>query len=188
MEEVRKKITLTWWGSQILTSILTSDIKFIKSGQKILSMNILRVFSDHHFWRQNWRQYLWTSLCQCNFFANLLHSLGVWFFWHLTSFWYFGSKLPMGPIAHTPVLHYPCIALPTCLIPVVPHTPVPLLPMCPIPPVGLIAHMPHTPSTLLPMWPIAHVPHHPCPHLDLIGISNIHWTHDLAHAHHVPML
>ena len=46
---------------------------------KILSMNILRVFSDHHFWRQNWHQYLWTSLCQFNFFVNLLHSLGVWF-------------------------------------------------------------------------------------------------------------
>ena len=48
-----------------------------------------------HIWCQNWCQYLWTSLCQFNFFVNLLHSLGVSFFdiWHLfdnlTSFWYF---------------------------------------------------------------------------------------------------
>ena len=61
---------------------------------KILSVNILRVFSDHHMWHQNWRQYLWTSLCQFIFFVNLLYSPGVWFFdiWHLfdnlTSFWH----------------------------------------------------------------------------------------------------
>ena len=146
---------------------------------KILSMNILRVFSDHHLWRQNWCQYLWTSLCQFNFFVNLLHSLGVWFFdiwhflttWHLfnnlTSFWYSGSKLPMGHIAHvshTPVPHCPCIPLPTWPIPLVPHTPVPMcpIPLYSIPPVGLVAHMPHTPSTPLPMWPIPLVSHTPC--------------------------
>ena len=63
--------------------------------------DILRVFSDHHLWHQNWHQYLWTSLCQFIFFVNLLHSPGVWFFdiWHLfdnltfffdnlTSFWH----------------------------------------------------------------------------------------------------
>ena len=73
---------------------------------KILSVNILRVFSDHHLWRQNWRQYLWTSLCQFIFFVNLLHSPGVWFLtfdiflttWHLfdnlTSFWH--STYNMG--------------------------------------------------------------------------------------------
>ena len=127
---------------------------------KILSMNILRVFSDHHLWCQNWRQYLWTSLCQFNFFVNLLHSVGVSFFdiWHLfdnlTSFWYFGSKSPMGPIAHvahTPVSHCP-------------HGPYPLypIPLYPYPPVGLIAHMPHTPCIPLPMWPIVHVAHTPC--------------------------
>ena len=44
---------------------------------------------------KNWRQYVWTSLCQFIFFMNLLHSLCVWFFdiWHLfdnlTSFWQF---------------------------------------------------------------------------------------------------
>ena len=152
--------------------------------QKILSMNILRVFSEHHLWCQNWCQYLWTSLCQFNFFVNLLHSLGVWFFdiWHffdnLTSFWYFGSKSPMGPIAHvshTPVPHCPCIPLATWPISLVPHTPVALLPMCPIPlypipPVGLIAHIPHTPVPHCPCDPIAHVahvahrPHTPVPH------------------------
>ena len=142
---------------------------------KILSVNILSVFSDHHLWRQNWHQYLWTSLCQFNFFVNLLHSLGVSFFdiWHLfdnlTSFWYLGAIRPWAPfphVAHTPVPHCPCTPLPTWPIPLVPH--VPLLPTCPIPytPVGLIAHMPHTPvphcpCDPLPMWPIPPVPH--CP-------------------------
>ena len=89
-----KNNKLTQWGSQILTSILMWNMKVIKIAQKILSVNILRVFSDHHLWRQNWRQYLWTSLCQFIFFLNLLHSPGVWFFdiWHLfdnlTSFWH----------------------------------------------------------------------------------------------------
>ena len=58
------------------------DIKY--EGQqncpKILSMDILRVLSDHYMWCQNWRQYVWTSLCQFIFFVHLLHSLGVWFF------------------------------------------------------------------------------------------------------------
>ena len=132
---------------------------------KILSMNILRVFSDHHLWRQNWHQYLWTSLCQFNFFVNLLHSLGVSFFdiWHLfdnlTSFWQLDIFLMIW-FAH--VSH--CLRGPYPLYPI---PPVSLLPMCPIPlypipPVGLIAHMPHTPSTPLPMWPIAHVAHTPC--------------------------
>ena len=47
---------------------------------KTLSMPILRVFGDHHMWRQNWHQYVWTSLCQFIFFVNLLHSLCVWLF------------------------------------------------------------------------------------------------------------
>ena len=61
---------------------------------KTLSMNILRVFGHHHMWRQNWCQYVWTSLCQFIFFVNLLHSPCVWLFdiWHLfdnlTSLWY----------------------------------------------------------------------------------------------------
>ena len=58
------------------------DVKY--EGQqncpKILSMDILRVSSDHHMWHQNWHQYVWTSLCQFNYFVHLLHSLGVWFF------------------------------------------------------------------------------------------------------------
>ena len=146
---------------------------------KIVSMNIWSVFSDHHLWRQNWRQYLWTSLCQFNFFVNLLHSLGVSFFdiWHLfdnlTSFWQLDIFLifweqiahgppfllwliPLYPIAH--VAHTPCT--PCAPIAHVPHTPVPYTP------VGLIAHMPHTPvphcpCDPLPMWPIPPVPH--CP-------------------------
>ena len=141
---------------------------------KILSMNILRVFSDHHLWHQNWHQYLWTSLCQFNFFVNLLHSLGVSLFdiWHLfdnlTSFWQldifliFWEQIAHGP--HCPCGPYPCIPLPMWPIPLVPHTPcahVPHTPV-PIPPVGLIAHMSHTPCTPLPMWPIPLVPHTPC--------------------------
>ena len=60
---------------------------------KTLSMHILRISGHHHMWRQNWRQYAWTSLCEFIFFVNLLHSPCVWLFdmWHLfdnlTSFW-----------------------------------------------------------------------------------------------------
>ena len=155
---------------------------------KILSLNILRVFSDHHLWRQNWCQYVWTSLCQFNFLVNLLHSLGVWFFdiWHLfdnlTSFWHFGCKSPMGPIAHVPNCLYLCTPLsmyPLSMwpIPLVPHTPVPLLPICPIPlypitPSG--SHCPYAPypCTPYPQWvslpicPIPLLPHCPlCPYI-----------------------
>ena len=70
---------------------------------KILFMNILRVFSDHHLWRQNWHQYLWTSLCQFNFlwtssivkvfeFLTFDIFLTTWhFFDNLTSFWHFDT-------------------------------------------------------------------------------------------------
>ena len=153
---------------------------------KILSMNILRVFSDYHLWRQNWRQYLWTSSCQFNFFVNLLHSLGVWYFdiWHffdnMTSFWQLDIFLIFWEqIAHGP--HCPCIPLPMWPIPLVPYTPVPLLPMCliplyPIPPVGLVAHMSHTPVPHCPcdplsMWPIPLVPHTPYAPLPIGPIS-----------------
>ena len=154
---------------------------------KILSMNILRVFSDHHLLRQNWRQYLWTSLCQFNFFVNLLHSLGVWFFdiWHLfenlTSFWQldifliFWEQIAHGP--HCPCGPYPCIPLATWPIPLVPHTPcahvshttVPIPPSgphCPYAPYPLypIPPMPPLPIGPIPLYPIAHtpVPHTPC--------------------------
>ena len=163
---------------------------------KILSMNILRVFSDHHLWRQNWRQYLWTSLCQFNFFVNLLHSLGVWIFdiWHLfdnlTSFWYFGSKSPMGPIAHvshTPVPHCPSIPLSTWPIPLVPHTPL-WTSLCQF---NFFVNLLHSLGvwifdiwhlfdnltsfwyfgSKLPMGPIAHVSHTPVPHCPSIPLS-----------------
>ena len=138
---------------------------------KILSMNILSVFSDHHLWRQNWCQYLWTSLCQFNFFVNLLHSLGVSIFWHLTSFWQLDIFLiSWEQIAHGPP--FPMWLIPLYPIAHVAHTPCTPYPMCPycpcapypIPPVGLIAHMPHTPVPHcpwdpLPMWPIPPVPH-----------------------------
>ena len=79
---------------------------------KILSMNILRVFSDHHLWCQNWCQYLCTSLCQFNFFVNLFHSLGVWIFdiWHLfdnlTSFWQLDIFLTFWHITWTISAHH----------------------------------------------------------------------------------
>ena len=71
------------------------DIKYEghQNCSKTLSMHILRVFGHHHMWRQNWHQYVWTSLCEFIFFVNLLHSPCVWLFdiWHLfdnlTSFW-----------------------------------------------------------------------------------------------------
>ena len=161
---------------------------------KILSMNILSVFSDHHLWRQNWRQYLWTSLCQFNFFVNLFHSLGVSFFdiWHLfdnlTSFWQLdiflttwhlfdilGANCPWAPfphVAHTPVPHCPCIPLPTWPIPLVPHTP------C-----APIAHVSHTPVPYTPSgphcpyapypYPIAHVTHCQCGPYPLYPITQI---------------
>ena len=151
---------------------------------KILSMKILSVFSDHHLWCQNWRQYVWTSLCQFNFFVNLLHSLGVSIFdiWHLFDIflttWHLfdilGANRPWAPfrhVAHTPVPHCPCIPLAMWPIPLVPHTPcapIAHVPHTPVPytPSGLIAHMPHTPvphcpCDPLPMWPIPPVPH--CP-------------------------
>ena len=150
---------------------------------KILSMNILSVFSDHHLWCQNWRQYLWTSLCQFNFFVNLLHSLGVSFFWHLTSFWQLdiflttwhlfdilGANHPWAPfphVAHTPVPHCPCIPLPMWPIPLVPHTPcapIAHVPHTPVPYTPSGPHWPYAPypCTPLPMWPIAYVAHTPC--------------------------
>ena len=72
------------------------DIKYEgrQNCSKTLSMHILRVFGCHHMWRQNWHQYMWTSLCQFIFFVNLLHSPCVWLFdiWHLfdnlTSFYH----------------------------------------------------------------------------------------------------
>ena len=71
------------------------DIKYEghQNCSKTLCMHILRFFGHHHMWRQNWHQYVWTSLCQFIFFVNLLHSQCVWLFdiWHLfdnlTSFW-----------------------------------------------------------------------------------------------------
>ena len=157
---------------------------------KILSMNILSVFSDHHLWRQNWRQYLWTSLCQFNFFVNLLHSLGVSFFdiWHLfdnlTTFWQLDIFLifweqiahglpfpmwliPLYPIAH--VSHCPHGPYPLC--PYCPCAPYPCtlypqwasLPMCPIP-LYPIAHVTHCLCGPYPLCPIAHRPHTPVPH------------------------
>ena len=37
---------------------------------KILSMDILRVFGEHHMSRQNWCLYMWTSLCQFFFVST----------------------------------------------------------------------------------------------------------------------
>ena len=189
MEEVHKKIKLTQWGSQILTSILTSDMKVIKIAQKYFLWTFLSVFSDHHFWRQNWRQYLWTSLYQFNFFVNLLHSLGVSFFdnltsfwqldiflttWHLfdnlTSFWYFGSKSPMGPLS--PCGSYPCTPLPMYPIAHMAHTHCTPYPMCPYCPCTLYPQWASLPICPIPLYPIAHVTHCLCGPYPLCPIAH----------------
>ena len=147
---------------------------------KILSMNILRVFSDHHLWSQNWHQYLWTSLCQFNFFVNLLHSLGVWIFdiWHLfdnlTSFWQLDIFLTFWHTTWSISAHH-WLGVKVgsrgthdlvCPIPLYPCGPYVLyaIPLYPIAPIA------HTPCTLLPhvpplpMWLIPTVPHTPIPY------------------------
>ena len=146
---------------------------------KILSMNILRVFSDHHLWRQNWHQYLWTSLCQFNFFVNLLHSLGVWifdiwhlfdnltFFWQLDIFLIFWEQIVHAP--HRPCGPYPCTLLPMYPIAHMAHTPCTPYPLCPyfpcapypctLYPYPQWASLPICP---IPLYPIAHVTHCPC--------------------------
>ena len=80
------------------------DVKYEghQNCSKTLSMHILRAFGHHHMWRQNWRQYVWTSLCQFIFFVNLLHSPCVWLFDilhlfdNLTSFWQLDIFLTYG--------------------------------------------------------------------------------------------
>ena len=84
------------------------DVKYEghQNCSKTLSMHILRVFGHHHMWRQNWHQYVWTSLCQFIFFVNLLHSPCVWLFdiWHLfdnlTSFWQLDIFFDIWAIGH----------------------------------------------------------------------------------------
>ena len=153
MEKVHKKNKLTQWGSQILTLILMSDMKVIKIAQKYFLWTFWGFLVTIICGRQNWHQYLWTSLCQFNFFVNLLHSLGVWFFyiWHffdnMTSFWQLDIFLIFWEqIAHGP--HCPCVPYPMY-------------------PIAHVSHCPHGPYPLypIPCAPIAHVPHTPCgPH------------------------
>ena len=141
-----------------------------KNCLKILSINILSVFSDHHLWRQNWHQYLWTSLCQFIFFVNLLHSLGVWIFdiWHffdnLTSFWQLDIFLTFWYITWTISAHHwlgvKLGSRGTCdsVCPILLY-PLPKWPICPVP----YTPVPHTPCTLLP-----HVAHTSCTHCPCI--------------------
>ena len=151
-----------WQKKQIDTMRFTHiDINFDvryeghQNCPKILSMDILRVFSDHHMWRQIDIN-VWTSLCQFIVFVNLLHSLGVRFFdiWHLfdnlTSFDILTHYLACTPLSMClkslyPIAHY--APLPMCPIPLYTIAPCAPLPMCPI-----------------PLYPIAHVPHTPVPH------------------------
>ena len=155
---------------------------------KILSMNILRVFSDHDLWHQNWCQYVWTSLCQFNFFVNFLHSLGVWFFdtWHLfdnlTSFdilthYLASTPLPMCPKPLYPIAH--CAPLPMCPIPHVPIAPCVHVPHIPVPHCPC-APYPCNPLSMcpIPLYPIAHVSHTPvshtcCNHYPLYPITHV---------------
>ena len=148
---------------------------------KLLSMNILRVFSDHHLWHQNWCQYLWTSLCQFNFFVNLLHSLGVWFF----DIWHLFDNLTCTPHPCTLLPHMPIPLYPISLYPIAPCGPHPLhpLPMCPyvlypiplypIAPYATIAHTPVPHVCYCPMCPIAHLADTQCTHCPLCPIAQI---------------
>ena len=96
------------------------------------------------------------------FFVNLLHSPDVWLFdiWHLfdnlTSFWHFGCKSPMGPIAHLPIPLYPIAHVPHCPCDPLLMWPIPLVPHTPCAP---ITHVPHTPVPHTPYAPIANRPH-----------------------------
>ena len=91
------------------------DIKYEghQNCSKTLSMHILRVFGHHHMWRQNWCQYVWTSLCQFIFLwtSSVVHVFDFLTFdiflttWHLfdnlTSFWQFNIFLGhMGNRTH----------------------------------------------------------------------------------------
>ena len=165
---------------------------------KILSMNILRGFSDHHMWHQNWCQYLWTSLCQFNFFVNHLHSLGVWFFdiWHLfddlTSFWHLDIFLKFWHIYWTTSAHHwlgvKVGSRGTCdLVCPIPCTPIAHVALTPVP---------ITPYALLPipLYPIHSVTYCPmCPHcpcgwylLYSIPLYPIAPCVPIAHVAHIP--
>ena len=158
---------------------------------KILSINILKVFSDHHLWCQNWCQYLQTSLCQFNFFVNLLHSLGVWIFDNLTSFWQLDIFLTTWHLFDI-LAHY-LNHLSSSLArgqggvkgytwPSMPHTPVPIahvsctplphmhIPLYPIPPVPYCPMWPTLPvpiayvsCTPYPCTLLPHMPYYPYP-------------------------
>ena len=87
------------------------DVKYEghQNCSKTLSMHILRVFGHHHMWRQNWRQYVWTSLCQLIFLwtSSIVHVFDFLTFniflttWHL--FWYLdnGKCGQMGIMVNT---------------------------------------------------------------------------------------
>ena len=85
MEEVHKKIKLTQWGSQILTSILTSEMMVTKNPQifigsifgAILMTFISDIKIDVNICEPHYVNFL--------FFVNLLLSQDVWLFdiWHL---------------------------------------------------------------------------------------------------------
>ena len=62
----------------------------IRAFSMTLNVCILTNFDDLHMWHQNWHWYVWIVLCL--FFVSLLHSPGVLFFWHLTSFWQFDIR------------------------------------------------------------------------------------------------
>ena len=88
---------------------------------------------------------------------------------------------PIAPMSHTPVHSVP--HCPMCPITHVPSTPVPHCQLwshcpCALYPMYSTAHVPYCPCTPYPcthtpllMRPIAHVPHHACPHLDLCIIK-----------------
>ena len=153
---------------------------------KRLSMDILRVFSDHHMWHQNWRQYVWTSLCQFIFlwttsivqvfdFLTFDIFLTTWHLFDILAHYlnHVSSSLARGQ-ARVKGYMWPSVPLyPHC--PCGPHPLYPLA-ICPIYPVPIplypIAHM-----LLLPMWPIPLYPIPPVPYCPMCPIAHVANTH-----------
>ena len=151
MEEVQKKNKLTQWGSQILTSILTSDMKVIKTAQKYFLWTLVTIICDvkidvnicepHYvnlffFWTSSIVQVF--DFLRFDIFFTTWHLLTFWYItWTISAHHWLGVKQYMWPhVAHTSVPYCPCAPvgnLTHCPCGPYPLYPIPLLPMCLIP-------------------------------------------------------
>ena len=134
--------------------------------------------------------FLWTSsIVQMFDYLTFDIFLTTWhLFDKLTSFWYFGCKSPMGPIAHLPIPLYPIAHVPHCPCDPLPMWPIPLVPHTPFVPT---THMPHTPLPHTPCAPIADRPHglypwlYPCTPYPLYTIALSFWHFDTFNLNHL---